>query len=317
MNIEDLRRSWQIAQQFIAGLTKVFVVGCPKSGTTWVMNQLDGHPRVVVKGEGRFAWRLVPMVAQAFNAFNEDQKKHSSEAVTLLRDVDLFMSARQLIDTTLWRYIEISGKQPSAIQAVGDKTPQHSQNMGMLNQLYPEARFISVMRDPRDAATSALHHFGKSDGRSREEYFRHFIQEVWPAAIAGARQSAERLGLGARFIEVRYEDLHRDERGEVRRMLGLIGVDAANASIDACVAAGSFKARAGGRERGNEDKSSFYRRGVVADWLNHMTPQLAEELCAPIAGLMRDCGYDPQSPKIEVTISPNLRVSMPLKHSAA
>ena len=168
-----------------------------------------------------------------------------------------------------------------------------------------------------DAATSAMHHFGRSDGRSREEYFRHFIQDVWPAAISGARQSAQRLGLGERFIEVRYEDLHRDERAQVRRMLEFIGVDASEVSIDACVAAGNFKARAGGRERGTEDKSSFYRRGVVADWLNHMSPRLAEELCAPVAGLMRDCGYNPQSPKFEVTISPKLRVSMPLKQSAA
>jgi hypothetical protein len=141
-----------------------------------------------------------------------------------------------------------------------------------------------------------MHHFGKSDGRSREEYIRHFIQEVWPAAIAGARQSAQRLNLGQRFLEVRYEDLHRDERGEVRRMLDHIGVDSSDASIDACVTAGSFKTRAGGRDRGTEDKASFYRRGVVADWLNHMSPQLAEELCAPIAHLMRECGYDPSSP---------------------
>ena len=303
MDIEDLRRASHVRGQFLAGLTKVFVVGCPKSGTTWVMNQLDGHPRMVVKGEGRFAWRLVPMLGQAFKAFNEDQKRHSSEAATLPGDGDLLVTARQLVDAVLWRYVEVSGKRPGAIRVVGDKTPQHSQNMGMLDQLYPGARFIGVMRDPRDAATSAVHHFGKTDARPREDYFRHFIREVWPAAIAGARQSANRLGLGGRFIEVRYEDLHRDERGEVRRMLEHVGVDSSDESVDACVKAGSFEKRAGGRERGTEDRGSFYRRGVVADWLNHMSPELARELCGPVAGLMRECGYDPD-PRIDVTVAP-------------
>jgi hypothetical protein len=310
MNLEDLRRNSQIAQDFLARLSKVFVIGCPKSGTTWVMNQLDGHPRIVLKGEGRFAWRLVPMIGQAFRAFNDDQKQHSSEAATLVNDVDFLLSARQLIDMILWRYVEASGKKPSTLQAVGDKTPQHSQNMGLLDQLYPGCRFISVLRDPRDAATSAMHHFGKQDGRSREQYYRHFIQEVWPAAIAGARQSARRLGLGPdRFIEVRYEDLHKDERGEVRRMLTFIAADAGDAAIESCLQAGSFKSRAGGRDRGTEDKSSFYRRGVVADWLNHLTPQFAQELCAPIAGLMRECGYDPLSPEVhlELMINPNAK----------
>lgn len=288
MNIDELLHHRRAAQPLLDRLTKVFLVGCPKSGTTWVMNQLAGHPRMVIGGEGRFAWRLAPLLVQAFRAFNEDQQKHHAAAAAMLGDADLLLSARQLADSMLLRYIESAAKDIGGLLAVGDKTPQHSQNLGILDRLYPGCRFISIMRDPRDAAVSAVHHFGKTDARPREDYLRHFVREVWPAAAVAVR----RAGPG-RVLEVRYEDLHRDEPGELRRMLGHIGVDASEAAVRACMEAGSFSSRSGGRARGSEDKGSFYRRGVVGDWRNHLEPALAAELCEPIAALMRECGYDP------------------------
>src|SRR5438445_6548398 len=118
------------------------------------MNLLYGHPQMVVMGEGRFTWRMVPYLQQAFKAFNDDQGKHVGKDVTMLRDVDLLMCARFLIDIQLCRYIETSGKAPPSVAVVGDKTPQHALSITLLNQIYPTAKFIHIVRDPRDAASS-------------------------------------------------------------------------------------------------------------------------------------------------------------------
>ena len=173
---------------------------------------------------------------------------------------------------------------------MGDKTPQHSVGMDTLNTLYPQAKFIHIMRDPRDTATSAWFHFGKSDPRPFEQYIEYYITTVWPTNVVTARASGEKLG--TRYAEVRYEDLLADPAGELRRLLEFLGVDAGAAVVAGCVEAASFKKKSGGRTPGQKDNQNFYRCGVSGDWVNLIPVELAARCCAKIAPLMKQCGYD-------------------------
>jgi hypothetical protein len=301
-NVDQLRLAWRHAQDYIASRKKVFVVGCAKSGTTWLQNILNGHPRMALNGEGRFTWRMFPFIAQAFKAFNTDQAKFVGKEVTLLRDVDLVMCARMLFDIQLFRYAEISGKALGAIQVIGDKTPQHCLSIPLLNQIYPEAKFIHIIRDPRDAASSGWHHFGPDSQKPQEEYLGYFIRDVWGQAVASGRGAGKNIPTN--YLEIRYEDLHREEAYQIRRCLEFLDVDASEDSVKTCSQAGSFKERSGGRDRGQEDPKAFYRNGIVADWLNHMSPEVAAKLCEPVSGLMLSCGYDPM-----IGVTPSLRVN--------
>ncbi len=292
-SVDQLRGAWRHAQDYIASRKKVFVVGCAKSGTTWLQNLINGHPRMAMNGEGRFTWRMFPFIAQAFKAFNTDQAKFIGKEVTLLRDVDLVMCARMLFDIQLFRYAEVSGKSLGAIQVIGDKTPQHCLSIPLLNQIYPDAKFIHIIRDPRDAATSGWHHFGPDSQKPQEEYLGYFIRDVWSQAVAAGRDAGKNIP--AHYLEVRYEDLHREEAYQIRRCLEFLDVDASAESVEISSKAGSFKERSGGRERGEEDPKGFYRRGIVADWMNHMSPEIAARLCEPVAALMLSCGYDPMA----------------------
>ena len=157
MDIEAARRQWRDWQDAIQKPAKLFLMGCPKSGTTWVQNLLAAHPEVVIRGEGCFAWRLVPLLSQAFQVFNDHQKK--MEPIVSLRDVDLLLTARAMVDAHFSRYVAESGRPLSQVRVVGDKTPQHTVGMPLLHQLYPQAKFINIIRDPRDTATSAWFHF--------------------------------------------------------------------------------------------------------------------------------------------------------------
>jgi hypothetical protein len=147
------------------------------------------------------------------------------------------------------------------------------------------------VRDPRDVATSAWFHFGRTDGRSMEEYIRYFITQVWPLNVGTAQQSA--AGLADRYMEIRYEDLHGRELEYIERICAFLSVDASESSIQACLRSGDFKARSGGRQRGTTDANSFYRSGTAGDWRNHLPVDLAQCCCREIAPLMESCGYDP------------------------
>lgn len=289
-DIETLYDRWRVEIDRVRGLGKVFVIGCAKSGTTWLADLLNAHDQIVVRGEGGFAWRLVPALTQAFRAFNEHQK--SMDPITLLGDTELLLTARTLIDSQLARYVRESCRELATIRIVGDKTPQHSVCMPMLDQLYPECKFIHIIRDPRDTATSAWFHFGKTDPRNLEEYIEYYITQAWPVNVNNARQSGQTLA--TRYREVRYEDLKTDAAGRLKGLLEFLGVTADDEQVRKCVDAASFEKKTGGRTAGQTDNKSFYRTGTTGDWRNHLPIEPTRRACEKIAPLMTACGYEPE-----------------------
>ena len=286
--IEDIYPQWRRSTEAVGRLDKLFIVGCAKSGTTWLQNLLHAHPQMVVRGEGCFTYQLVPLLSQAFGAFNKHQ--HDKHPITHMRDAELLLTARTLIDSQFARYISESGKPASGLKVVGDKTPQHTISLPALNQLYPNARFINMIRDPRDVATSAWFHFGRNDPRGLEKYIRYFMTQVWPLNVSAPAQVAAQLG--PRYRAIRYEDLHADEPGRTRSLLQFLGVDDSDAAVQACMAGGSFKKHSRGRERGQTDNDHFYRSGTVGDWQNHLPVELVQACCDAIKPLMQHYGYD-------------------------
>jgi hypothetical protein len=59
------------------------------------------------------------------------------------------------------------------------------------------------------------------------------------------------------------------DSASIRRAMKVLGVDDSAPAVEACVAAGAFKALSGGRAPGQEDRGNFFRKGVAGDWTNH------------------------------------------------
>ncbi len=293
-DINDLQAGWRERTGRVQNLNKLFIIGCGKSGTTWLRNMLNGHPQIVVQGEGSFAWRLLPHFFQAIEAFNKHQQQ-GQPTVTHVDSNDALVLARLMIDTQFAKYVEHArqaGRDVTALRYVADKTPQHTIAIPLLSALYPQSKFVHIMRDPRDVAVSGWFHDGKTSGRSFEQFIHHYMNEVWPLQVGSARRDGPGLGAG-RYLEIRYEDLLESEERIVAGLLGFLDVESSNEIIASCRAAGSFRRLSGGRTRGQEDQSNFYRKGVAGDWRNHLPLELVQPCCDRIAGLMRDAGYDP------------------------
>jgi hypothetical protein len=92
----------------------------------------------------------------------------------------------------------------------GDKTPAYVLSVGLLAELFPEGRFVHIVRDGRDVATSILQRpFGPD--RLPEAAFR------WKQAVRRGRAAGRRLGPG-RYREVRYERLVAAAEEELRSL---------------------------------------------------------------------------------------------------
>jgi hypothetical protein len=186
----------------------------------------------------------------------------------------------------------------SGKKVVGDKTPLLGPKfVEEIHEIYPEARVIHIIRDGRDQAVSFIHQQGNRAKRgrthrlsteelARSEAYRRSPQELaetgegmfaektlrkaaenWDLRVGQAVEDGPAL-FGDRYTEVRYEDLLEHPKEEVERLLGFLGVDTEEALVEHCVSQASFEKLSKGRERGEEDPSSFYRKGIAGDWKN-------------------------------------------------
>lgn len=115
---------------------------------------------------------------------------------------------------------------PSA-RTVLEKTPSNSLCVGLINRLVPDARFIHVVRDPRQVVGSLLEARHSWADASWAPGRPASAARLWRRHFEGARQAA---AFGPdRYLELRYEDLKKDPVAGVAAMLGFLGRDPADA----------------------------------------------------------------------------------------
>ena len=98
----------------------------------------------------------------------------------------------------------------------GDKTPRYVEHIPEISRLWPDARFIHLIRDGRDVALSyADVDFGPKNVAK--------AAKLWADRVgAGLRDGRP---LGDRYLEVLYADLTEDTEGTLRDICSLIDLD--------------------------------------------------------------------------------------------
>ncbi len=198
------------AQKLFLG--PVFIVGMPRSGTTLMRALLNQHPKISLDlTESHFIPHFVstfgdppalhtPAQLDRFiNQFHQtvfyqnlSQQGYTFGAKDLSQHADLNSWAS--IFECILRHFSPKPDQPDAIW--GDKTPGYLKHISLLKQHYPEAKFLHIIRDPRDYCLSARQSWGKSIYRAAHR---------WQATLSRARQVGQTLGDA--YLEVTYESL--------------------------------------------------------------------------------------------------------------
>jgi hypothetical protein len=271
-----------------------FVTGNPKSGTTWMQLLIDAHPQAVCSGEGHFMTFLDLMVKMK-NEFNRRQQLQFERVYQGKRYYSDITNADIVALTREFIVKAISQRMTKQTKAVGDKTPRNNLRLGDLKVVFPEARFVNIVRHPYDVAVSRLHHARRAGmpealAQNTDKHHEH-VRNAATAWADGQANVARYRALGrGDLLEVRYEDMLEDPYPGAKAIFRHIGVGDAQAWIDAAVAASDFKALSG-RERGEAHETSFFRKGVAGDWkgvLDERAIAILDEVCGP---LYRELGY--------------------------
>jgi tetratricopeptide (TPR) repeat protein len=180
----------------------IFIVGMPRSGTTLIESVLGAHSRVFACGE------------------RQEMRSIMQEFVALAPDrgmAGVAESTRQRWREAYWRELPDPG---SAI-AVTDKNPWNFDALGVILELFPEARVVHVRRDPVETGLSIYRNeFPKfASFANRLEHIGHYYGEY--ARLMSHWQDV----LRNRFVTVRYEDVVADFAGAVPPLLEFCGLE--------------------------------------------------------------------------------------------
>jgi tetratricopeptide (TPR) repeat protein len=186
----------------------VFLVGFPRSGTTLLEQVLAGHPDLESMEER-------DCLTDALNEFiappNAIGGLATLQGTELARYRDLY-----------WKRVAAEGvslKKPVFL----DKMPLNSVVLCVIARLFPQARILFALRDPRDVVFSCFR--------------RRFVmtpQMFELTTLAGAADYYDavmglcdvyRRNLGFEFCDTRYEDLVSDFDAQTRKLCAFIGLD--------------------------------------------------------------------------------------------
>jgi hypothetical protein len=204
----------------------VFIVGCPRSGTTLLGRIGDAHPNLAVVHETRWIPRcfenregLTPdgVVTHSLVERLRDPRTlaplgmREDEMEELIRNSD-GLSFATFVTALFDRYGERHGK-----PLVGDKSPGYVRYLPTLHELWPQAKFVHILRDGRDVCLSVL------DWRKGVTRFSTFRDDpftttgVWWEWYVQLGLEGREIG-GGLYHELRYESLVGEPEREVIRL---------------------------------------------------------------------------------------------------
>lgn len=202
--------------QFADEAAPVFLVGFPRSGTTLLDQILSGHPEIEVVEETDNLTRAAKLLISDPSAFQHRLSTISEHDVSSLRaDYLKSFAARR--------------KKPNALVAI-DKYPLLLNLAPVIRTLWPRARFILALRDPRDAVLSAFQQRFTMNAAMFAMLRLETAAAYYDASMALFSDLRAKAALCVH--ETRYEDVVRDLGTSARAILDYLKLDWNEAVLD-------------------------------------------------------------------------------------
>jgi hypothetical protein len=214
----------------------VFIVGCPRSGTTLLQRVVNTHPLIAVPPETQWiprffekrtgltpeGWVTPRLIGELIEHRTFARLGVSRQQLEGLLREGAPVSYADFVRGIFDCYGQAQGK-----PLVGDKTPGYVRKTRLLHALWPQAKFVHLIRDGRDVCLSALG-WKKKTARLASLYPTWEEDPVVTAALwwqwhLGRRQRGQALGAGL-YYELRYEALVAQPAQECAKLCAFLGV---------------------------------------------------------------------------------------------
>lgn len=210
-----------------------FIVGAGRSGTTMLAQTLNAHSRICVPHELQLVFGYSgngPRLYEYF-ATGEARDWRASDFVKKVGelcphqfdeffDYESFFNARNYPEEGLGAML--SDLYSAIARSRGkdmlvEQTPWYGQRLDIMKALFPEAKFIHMIRDGRDVAISFARTPWWHDNPAEN-------LERWQQEVNKIASDALQLLDKTHYLEIRYEDFVEDPESNVRRIIDFLGL---------------------------------------------------------------------------------------------
>jgi hypothetical protein len=278
----------------------VFIVGANRSGTTLLRLILNAHPRIAVPDEiiyfGSYLagvpvehWREPNLSATAYERFVDRFLESNCAALNELdKDAlkDEILAGRRDFRRP-YRCVLEAWARHYGKDRWGEKTPGNLFYADIILDMFPDAQFLYMVRDPRAGVASM-------------QRVSFFPNDVVFNALSRRKHDINGRALLKRNVPisqrrtVRYEDLVRDPEGQMRAICEFLGEDFRPQMLHFHEGADAYMKNAA-EQRYNETATHPITDDRVDAWKSSLTTdQIAavESICAPV---MRHFEYPPEA----------------------
>lgn len=293
----------------------VFIGGMAKSGTSLMRNLLDHHPQLAIfpcEGVLFHSLNIVAdlpykercrhiLLAALEQLISHDlgggpywvltRGDHTPDPYANLvsayrqRLAQLPPSDEAIVQAIVYAYLLARSPfaEPRAERAWVEKTPDNIDRMSFLLKLYPAAKFIICLRDPRAVIASTKF-------RHLQKYHNFKLQSTLNTMRLGWQKLlCDQLQHGDRILLVHYEDLVSNTRSEMERVADFLATDFDDRLLVPTVGGLSARANSGYTR---EVTGTEVHTGSIERWRQKLTAAEIDFINAEMAPLMAQFGYE-------------------------
>ena len=281
----------------------IFILGSGRSGTTVTASLMNRLPGVHIAKETGFLGQSVDLLR---DIANPESRRRLIDVVNSWLTVEKwsgraseegfadFCQRHQLCGPAAFiHYVwQIDSPIPwEQLSFIGDNTPLYVLSIPWLLEIFPDARFVHMVRDPRDVVCSVLSmRFGADDPVVAAMEWHHAL---------GCWLMAERLIPQENRIEIRYEDLCLSAEPTLLKLMTWLGCDATKSNVEELIRHGRDGVNASFQTVAelphHQRLQQPLNTGRIGRYRSELSPVDIARIEAVAQNAMLACGYQPAS----------------------
>jgi hypothetical protein len=283
----------------------LLILGVRRAGTTLLRVMLDRNPQLALPDESYFLPQLAHRHGNTpdVDAFLDDVRRLPTlrEWGLSVDDVRERLPPGAILGEAIGAIYEAYAAKQGK-ERWGDKTPMYMQHLGLLERLFPAARYGHLIRDGRDAALSFL---SMPSGVVTESW--HHPKTVadfacqWSTEVQAARELGRRAG--PRYRELRYEALVADAETELRAICEFADLPFDDSMLEY---AGNVDLRAKPHQQSLAKPPTIGLR----DWRNSMAANDVRAFEEVAGDVLATLGYELRHPELAAGPTPRGRARL-------
>lgn len=245
-----------------------FVIGAPRSGTSYLVEVLDRHPEIFLTNETR-----------VMTFFHRALTQWSNNKHALMTGKKVFLKTFEKHVPEIVRdfYRELGATED---MRWGDKFPHYADSKtdpelpSLINRAFPRSQFVHITRDGRDVVASLI-----------DKGWADFDEacDVWSRHVEASRVIGNRVG-PERYFEFRYDDLVTQGPKTISSLLEFLGLENAGDVTEFLIAQEKERTPFSGA---TTEASGIGKHG----WQKKLTAQQISAFNSTFGPLLESTGY--------------------------